>query len=494
MDCDASDYGLRAVISQRQDGDEKEIAYASRVLEDRDRRYSTTKEMLAMVYAIKHFRHYLYGRPFTIRTDHNALKWLQSFKEPQGHVARWLEMLARYDYKIEHHPGKKHQNANALSRNPQPVAVPDQAVETNAVDSIERAWLQSWTAAELQSKQEADPNPRQILLWKRNGTAQPAQQEVQGTSKATKSLWAQWNRLVLGNGVLYRQWQTEDGHGTQLQLVLPRSLVPDILSALHDAPSAGHLGVNKTVERVRERFYWYSLQNDVQDWRWQCEKCARRNSPHATARVPLVSSCPGYPFKRIALDIMGPMPTTESGNKYFLVVGDYFTKWKEALAIPNQEAKTVAEKLVKEVISRYGAPEKIHSDQGRNFKAQLFQEICVLFNMDKTRTSPYHLESDGMVKQMNRTLQDMFAKYSMCLIISWHDWDEHLLLIMMAYRSSVHASMQYTPSYLLFGHEVRLPVDVMFRRHSNHDPEVSDYVRNLRDTLEEVHAHAREHL
>ena len=492
VDCDASDYGLGAVISQRQDGDEKVIAYASRVLEDRERRYSTTKkEMLAMVYAIKHLRHYLYGRPFTVRTDHNALKWLQSFKEPEGQVARWLETLAQYDYKIEHRPGKKHQNADALSRNPLPVAVPDQAVETNAVDSSNRVWLQSWTAAELQSKQEADPNLRQILLWKRRQAAQPAQREVQGTSKATKSLWAQWNRLLLENGVLYRQWQTEDGRGTRLQLVLPRSLVPDILSALHDAPSAGHLGVTKTVELVRERFYWYGLQHDVEDWCRQCEKCAKRKSPQTTARAPLVSSCPGYPFERIALDIMGPMPTTESGNKYILVVGDYFTKWKEAFAIPNQEAKTIAEKLVKEVISRYGAPEKIHSDQGRNFEAQLFQEMCVLFNMDKTRTTPYHPESDGMIERMNRTLQDMLAKY-----VSDHqrDWDEHLPLVMMAYRSSVHTSTQYTPFYLLFGHEVRLPVDVMFGRQPNHKPEVSDYVRNLRDTLEEVHEHAREHL
>ena len=133
---------------------------------------------------------------------------------------------------------------------------------------------------------------------------------------------------------------------------------------------------------------------------------------------------------------------------------------------------------MKEVISRYGAPEKIHSDQGRNFKAQLFQEICVLFNMDKTRTSPYHLESDGMVERMNCTLPNMLGKY-----VSDHqcDWDEHLPLIMIAYRSSVHASTQYTSSYLFFGHEVRLPVDVMFRRHPNHDPEVSDYVRNLRN-------------
>ena len=351
MDCDASDYGLGAVISQRQDG------YASRVLEDRERRYSATKkEMLAMVYAIKHFRHYLYGRPFTVRTDHNALKWLQSFKDPEGQVARWLETLAQYDYKIEHRPGKKHQNADALSRNPLPVPVTDQVVETNAVDSGNQTWLQGWTAADMKSKQEADPN----------------------------------------------------------------------------------------------------LQHDVEDWCRQCEKWAKRKFPQTTARAPLVSSCPGYPFERIALDIMGPLPTTESGQKYILVVGDYFSKWTEAFPLPNQEAKTVAEKLVHEVIARYGAPEKIHSDQGRNFEAQLFQEMCILFNMDKTRTSPYHPESDGMIERMNRTLQDMLAKY-----VSHHqrDWDEHLPLVMMAYRSSIHASTQYTPFCLLFGHEMRLPID-----------------------------------
>ena len=177
---------------------------------------------------------------------------------------------------------------------------------------------------------------------------------------------------------------------------------------------------------------------------------------------------------------MGPLPTTESGQKYILVVGDYFSKWTEAFPLPNQEAKTVAEKLVHEVIARYGAPEKIHSDQGRNFEAQLFQEMCILFNMDKTRTSPYHPESDGMVERMNRTLQDILAKY-----VSHHqrDRDEHLPLVMMAYRSSIHASTQYTPFCLLFGHEMRLPIDVMFGRQPNHQLEVSEYVRDLRDTL-----------
>ena len=413
VDCDASDYGLRAVISQEQDGSERVIAYASRVLDNRERRYSTTKkEMLAMVYAFRHFRHYLYGRPFTVRTDHNALKWLQSFKEPEGQVARWLELLAQYDYKIEHRPGRKHQNADALSRNPLVVAEDtDQITQTNAVGSSTSTWVPSWTVTNLRSSQAADPDLKKILAWKQNQTSQPAFQEIEGTSKATRSLWAQWNRLQLENGVLYRRWETDDGHGTRLQLVLPRSMVSEVLSALHDAPSAGHLGVTKTLERVRERFYWYGQQHDIEDWCQQCEKCSRRKSPQQPGRAPLVSSCPGYPFERIALDIMGPLPTTESGQKYILVVGDYFTKWTEAFPLPNQEAKTVAEKLVNEVISRFGARERIHTDQGRNFEAQLFKEMCNLFSIEKTRTTPYHPQSDGMVERMNRTIQDMLAKY-----------------------------------------------------------------------------------
>ena len=273
----------------------------------------------------------------------------------------------------------------------------DQITQTNAVGSSTSTWVPSWTVTNLRSSQAADPDLK-ILAWKQNQTSQPAFREIEGTSKATRSLCAQWNRLQLQNGVPYRRWETDDGHGMRLQLVLPRSMVSKVLSALHDAPSAGHLGVNKTLERVRERFYWYGQQHDIEDWCQQCKKCSTRKCPQQPGRATLVSSCPGYPYERIALGIMGPLPTTESGQKNILVVGDYFTKWTKAFPLPNQEAKTVAEKLVNEVISRFGAPERIHTDQGRNFKAELFKEMCNLFSIEKTTTMPYHPQSDGMIE------------------------------------------------------------------------------------------------
>ena len=117
LDTDASAYGIGAVLSQEQDGKERVIAYASRTLSKTERNYCVTmKELLAVVYFVKYFRPYLYGRHFTIRTDPGSLRWLINFKNPEGQIARWLQILGEYDYEIIHRPGKSHQNADSLSR------------------------------------------------------------------------------------------------------------------------------------------------------------------------------------------------------------------------------------------------------------------------------------------------------------------------------------------------------------------------------------------
>ena len=115
-------------------------------------------------------------------------------------------------------------------------------------------------------------------------------------------------------------------------------------------------------------------------------------------------------MERIAIDVLGPLPITETGNKYILIVADYFTKWVEAYPMPNQEATTVAELLVKQFICRFGVPPLIHSDQGRNFESELFAEMCQLLGIKKTRTTPYHPQSDGMVERFNCTLESPTVK------------------------------------------------------------------------------------
>ena len=110
-----------------------------------------------------------------------------------------------------------------------------------------------------------------------------------------------------------------------------------------------------------------------------------------------------------AVDILGPLPKTKSGNRYILVLGDYFTRWMEAYAIPNQEAITVAQKLVDECFCRFSVPEQLHSDQGRQFESTLISEMCKILQIHKTRTTPYHPQSDGMVERFNRTLLSCVA-------------------------------------------------------------------------------------
>ena len=270
------------------------------------------------------------------------------------------------------------------------------------------------------------------------------------------SLWAQWDRLILEEGLLHRNWESQDGKRSTLQLVIPQTLTHDVLRALHNAPSAGHFGYRKTLLRVRRRFYWPGMSREIEEWCRRCERCASRKTNGQKPRAPLQVSQPSYPMERIALDILGPLPMTARSNRYVLLIGDYYTKWVEAVAIPNQEAKTVARVLLDEFICRFGAPAFIHTEQGRNFDSSLFRELCSLLNIQKTRTTAYHPESDGFVERFNRTLENMLSMY---VEDNQTDWDLHLQSVMLAYRSTVQDTTGYTPHFLMTGREINLPID-----------------------------------
>jgi hypothetical protein len=199
----------------------------------------------------------------------------------------------------------------------------------------------------------------------------------------------------------------------------------------------------------------------------------------------------GAPIERITADVLGPLPTSDLGNKYLLIVADYFTKWTEAFPLPHQEATKVAEVIVKEVVSRFGVPLSLHSDQGRNFESAVFSEMCSLLGIKKTRTTPLHPQSDGMVERFNRTPESQLSKF-----VSDHqrDWDQHVPLLMMAYWTAVHEISGNTPATLMLGRDLRLPVDLLTGRPDDKPlSEVTDYAIDLQK-LERVHDFARNNL
>ena len=495
LDTDASNEGIGAVLSQIVDGNEKVIAYYSRTLSKPERNYCVTRrELLAIVDSIKHFHKYLYGQKFLLRTDHAALKWLLNFKNPEEQVARWIERLQSYEFEIQHRKGEQHKNADALSRRPCndecKYCIRMEGKEINNQCFQVRFQIDdTWSDEVIRDEQLKDDDIGPILRWMEEGK-KPDWQEISELSPATKSYWAQWDSLRVVNGSLKRIWESTDGSTNVLQLIIPKVKVPEVLQQMHSGVSGGHLGMNKTLDKIRQRFYWVYCKMDVEEWCKKCDTCAASKGPHAKTKGHLQQYNVGSPFERIAIDLAGPFPVSKSGNKYILVVIDYFTKWPgpEVFAIPNQEAVTVANVVVDRWVSRYGVPMELHSDQGRNFDSQLFREMCRVLGIHKTRTTPLHPQSDGMVERFNRTIQQHLSKM---VGENQVDWDKHIPLFLMAYRGSVHNTTKATPSKMLFGREIRLPCDLMFGSPGDKVESESEYAAQLRARLNEIHFVAR---
>ena len=494
LDTDASDMAIGAVLSQKLNGQEYVIAYASRTLTKSERRYCVTrKELLALVHFVKYFRHYLYGKTFTIRTDHGSLRWLMKFKNPEGQLARWLEVLSSYSMKIEHRPGRLHGNADGLSRIPcKQCGRREQRSEKEHHEHVSHIFSVDACdeVTDIGLSQDSDPEIRLLKSWIKEET-RPAFKDIASCSYFVKSLWSQWERLELIDEILVRKWEVLGTDIIYWQAVIPLKQRRLVLKYSHDIKASGHLGVTKTLKRIRQRYYWPGLQRDVRAYVVGCEKCAKRKGPNRTKIAPMQIVRSGYPMERIAVDILGELPRTENGNKYILVVGDYFTKWTECFPMPNMEAVTVARILVNEVFSRFGIPGKIHSDQGRQFESNLFQEMCRILQIEKTRTTAYHPQSDGMVERFNRTLTAMLSAF-----VSDHhtDWDEQLPIVMMAYRSAEHETTGQTPNMLMFGRETTTPLDILYEM----PPAIKEipanwWVWEIQERLESAHTLVRQH-
>ena len=183
----------------------------------------------------------------------------------------------------------------------------------------------------------------------------------------------------------------------------------NVLEESHAGNMGGHLGEARTLSCVKEKFFWPGYANSVREWFRTRTNCAAREFPTQKQCGALQKVRTGYPMEMVAADIMGPLPTSKHGNRYILVVSDYFTRWVEAYAIPNQEATTVAQKLIDNMSCRFSLPEQLHSDMGMQFESKVVKEICRLLHIKKTHTTPYHPQGDGLVKRLNRTIQNMLA-------------------------------------------------------------------------------------
>ena len=506
VETDASQEGLGAILSQVQpDGTTRVIAYASRSLRPTERNktnYSSFKlEMLAMKWAVtEKFRSFLLGSKFQVLTDNNPLAHFQTSK--LGALEqRWAAQLAMFDFTVQYKSGRTNR-ADALSRmaatttklpecvtptplevaqmivtdnhDPQPSSHNHPDIVSNHLSESTTQVLPALSLDELARLQREDVTMAPILAdW----PVKPLDNAV----GAAKLLRKQHQQLAMKDGLLYRK-SRDSALGDLQQLVLPSRLRPDIIRQLHD--EMGHQGVDRTISLLRPRVYWPGMSEDIKQYIGRCERCIlAKQAGLKTAMGHLLAN---RPLQILAIDFT-KLDAASDGRENVLVMTDVFTKYTVAVPTKNQEASTVVQVLVKEWFQKYGAPERIHSDQGRDFEARLVQELCGLYGTKKSRTTAYHPQGNGQCERFNRTLHDLLRTLS---VEKKKKWSQHLQEVVQAYNCTPHASTGFSPYYLLFGRDPRLPVDILLRRPTLEAAGPTDWVRQHRARLTEAHAKA----
>jgi hypothetical protein len=332
-----------------------------------------------------------------------------------------------------------------------------------------------------------------------NNSERPKWDEVAHLSTKVKAMWAIWSDLVIESGILYRkptkkQISKYPQMASQLQLVTPQAIQLHLFALVHQHKTGGHLGNYKTISRLKRYFWWPGYTKDIKLWCKECLICQQVKTGLGRKHAILKQLPVGFTLERVAADIIGPLPETKKGNKYILVIMDYFTKWAEAIALSDQTAVTVADAFVTEFICRLGCPQQFHSDQGPCFRAQVLQQVCELLEIYKTQTTPYHPQSDGLVEKFNGTLQNMLKTVTKERM---EDWDEALPYVMMAYRSTPQESTGCSPNLLMLGREVISPLELLYPPLGEQKKQyqcATEYTQWLKHIMEQSHEIARQHL
>jgi len=340
LDTDACNTGVGAVLSQEVNGEFRPIAYFSKQLNKAQQNYSTTeKELFIMVIAMKNFHSFLFGNEFDCYVDHQPLSWLLTCKKPNSRLARWLIRIRNYTFKIHYKSGKTHTNADALSRWPLPID--DEKVKQeqllhvadekepqlviNLIDLVNKEPAKIKTqivfTADEQNKDECIQWVKQLIIS--NMDKKPEINHFETPFR--KRLYELYENLKIENDLLYLEKENDDGSILKL-LVLPNHLVNQTIEKVHSSILGGHLGMSKTYDKLKERFYAPKLKNKTIRFIKECLTCQKVKQPKQLQRAQLQPIRPNKPLKLITIDITGPLPTSKNGNCYILVICCHFSK------------------------------------------------------------------------------------------------------------------------------------------------------------------------
>lgn len=428
--CDASGYGIGASLNHVIDGHEKPINYHSRTLNPHEQKYSITeREALAIIFGISKNRSYLIGRKFKIITDHHALCYLYSLRDPHGRVARWLLYLMNFDFEVEYRLGKANCVVDCLSRNPLPETIPS----TQDTDLHDTPIL--LTIEEFKQEQQKDPFCQKISRLIDN--------------KLARKCFQRKERLLVK--------EVFTDYGKRTLTLLPLSQVSIVLKDLHDNEMTGHQGTVKTYYRIHRRFYRPQLWRLVRKYVSTCDICQRRKHRN-TLPAGIQSSLPidTVPFRTICADYMGPVVKSSQGNQHIIVAIDIATRFCEAKAVRHQNAEVTIKFLTENIILRHGCPSVLITDRGTPFLNNAMTDFCNKMGIQQRATTAFHPQCNGIVENANKSLGVML---SILTRDKANQWDKFLLSAVFAKNTSLVESIGTSPFELLYGRKPRLAID-----------------------------------
>lgn len=428
---DASDAAMGGVLQQFIEGEWKPLGFYSKKLSKAQTKYSAyDRELLAIYSTLKHFQYFLEGRQFCIFSDHKPL--IYAFKQRPEKASprqlRHLDYISQYTTDIRHIKGKDNIVADTLSR--------IQAIDMPANLDFKK----------LAEEQEKDEELQSLINDNKSGL-----------------------NLKLIENTHYKIYCDVSGSSIRPYLTLSfRKLVFDNIHNL------SHPGVKATVDLIRSRYVWKSLKKDVTEWARSCSACQKSKINRHTKSPLGEFKPPTQRFKHVNIDIVGPL-TSCQGYRYLLTCIDRFTKWAEAIPLPDIKAETVAAAFVNIWVSRFGVPQQIITDQGRQFESKLFRELAKLLGSRVTHTTPYHPQANGLIERWHRTLKSALRCYEN------KDWVSALPLVMLGLRTRIITDHQVSAAEMVYGTNLTLPGEFVEENSPNINE--SDWVSLFRDHM-----------
>lgn len=427
--CDASPYAVGCVLSHRfPDDSEKPIAYASRSMSAAERNYSQLdKEALAIIYGVKRFDQYLFGRSFTIITDHKPLLTLLSEMKAipitaSPRLVRWSLTLSAYDYNIVYRKGEDHGNADALSRLPLPETTSYSPAPGDIVNLLEQMDNTAVNTRTIRTATRHDPVLSKVYSYVMTGWPSETLQEH------FKPFTSRKNELSVHEGCVL--WGS--------RVVIPHKCEQQVLELLHDT----HPGMTRMKSLARSYVWWPNLDADIENKVKHCDVC-QRSRPLPAAQPLHPWEWPGKPWCRLHLDYLGPFQ-----GKMILVIVDAHSKWLDAHVTSTSTSSTTIEKL-RQVFATHGLPRMIVSDNGTCFTSAEFKKFVNENGIKHVFTAPYHPSSNGLAERAVRTVKHGLKR------LTEGSLETRLSRLLLSYRTTPHATTGLTPSEMLMNRRLR---------------------------------------